>query len=62
MNKDKHVFTPLISFLYRSKFTHIVAKYQGDRYVKHFTCRNHLLALMFGNYATEKDCKISLVP
>ena len=29
-------------------FNHIVAKYGGDKYVKHFTCWNQLLTLMFG--------------
>lgn len=48
MFKDKYVFAQLTSFLDRSKFNHIVAKYQGDKYVKSFTCWNQLLAMMFG--------------
>ncbi len=38
MNKTKYVFTQLISFLDDNKFRHIVDKYAGYRYVKHFTC------------------------
>lgn len=48
MFKDKYVFAQPTSFLDRSKFNHIVAKYQGDKYVKSFTCWNQLLAMMFG--------------
>lgn len=48
MFKDKYVFAQPTSFLDRSKFNHIVAKYQGDKYVKPFTCWNQLLAMMFG--------------
>ena len=41
MNKDKYVFAQLIEFLDNNKFRHLVDKYDGDRYVKHFTCWNH---------------------
>ncbi len=30
------------------KFRRLVGKYRGDSYVKHFTCWNQLLTLMFG--------------
>lgn len=46
MHKDKYVFAQLVPFLDRNKFNYIV--YDGDKYVKHFTCWNQLLALMFG--------------
>ena len=48
MNKSKYVFTQLIEFWDSDKFRHLVDKYDGNRYVKHFTCWNQLLALMFG--------------
>ena len=48
MNKDKYVFSLLSAFLDRSKFNRIVAKYNGDRYIKSFSCWNQLLAMMFG--------------
>ena len=38
MHQDQYVFSQLVSFLDRSKFNRIVAKYGGDKYVKHFTC------------------------
>lgn len=51
MFQDTFVFAQLASFLNRSKFNRIVAKYNGDKYVKHFTCWNQLLALMFGQFS-----------
>ena len=42
MNKDKYVFAQLIEFLDNNKFCHLVDKYDGNRYVKHFTCWNQL--------------------
>ena len=48
MFQDKFVFAQLVTFLDRSKFNRIVAKYNGDRYVKHLTCWNQFLAMMFG--------------
>ena len=38
MNKPKYVFSQLIVFMDSDKFRHIVDKYRGNRYVKHFTC------------------------
>ena len=48
MHQDQYVFSQLVSFLDRSKFNRLVAKYDGDKYAKYFTCWNQLLALMFG--------------
>ncbi|WP_278695020.1 DUF4372 domain-containing protein [Prevotella nigrescens] len=31
-----------------NKFQHLVDKYDGNRYVKHLTCLNYLLLLIFG--------------
>ena len=38
MYQDKFVFSQLSSFLNRSKFNRLAAKYDGDKYVKHLTC------------------------
>ncbi|MEG1523144.1 MAG: DUF4372 domain-containing protein, partial [Bacteroidales bacterium] len=37
MLRDKYVFAQLVSFLDRNKFNYVVRKYEGDKYVKHFT-------------------------
>ena len=55
MHKDKYVFAQLVSFLDRNKFNYIVRKYDGDKYVKHFTCWNQLLALMFGQLSNRES-------
>jgi len=48
MNTGKYVFAQLTSFLDKNKFDTIVAKYSGNKYVRHFTCWNQLLCMMFG--------------
>ena len=54
MNIDKYVFAQLVSFLDRSKFNRIVKKYDGDKYVKSFTCWNQLLVMIFAQL-TKQD-------
>ena len=46
MFQDKYVFDQLTAFLNRTQFNNYVRKYDGDRYVKHFTCWNQLLAII----------------
>lgn len=57
MNKDKFVFAQLVCFLDRNKFNHIVRKYDGDKYVKHFTCWNQLLTMMFGQLSNRESLR-----
>ena len=57
MHQDKYVFSQLVSFLDRSKFNRIVTKYDGDKYVKYFTCWNQLLALMFGQLSNRESLR-----
>lgn len=54
MNIDKYVLAQLVSFLDRFKFNRIVKKYDGDKYVKTFTCWNQLLVMMFAQL-TKQD-------
>lgn len=61
MNKDKYVFAQLTSFLDRNKFNFIVRKHKGDHYVKHFTCWNQLLALMFGQLSNRESLRDLIV-
>ena len=57
MNKSKYVFSQLIEFLNFDQFRHIVDKYGGNRYVKHFTCWNQLLTLMFGQLSNRESMR-----
>lgn len=57
MFQDKFVFAQIVSFLNRSKFNRIVSKYDGDKYVKHFTCWNQLLAMLFGQLSNRDSLR-----
>ena len=61
MFQDKYIFAQLASFLNRSKFNRIVAKYDDDKYVKHFTCWNQLLALIFGHLSNHESLRDLIV-
>ena len=61
MNKDKYVFAQLIEFLDNNKFRHLVDKYDGNRYVEHFTCWNQLLAMMFGQLSNRESLRDLIV-
>lgn len=61
MNKDKYVFAQLIEYLSNDKFRRLVDKYNGNRYVKHFTCWNQLLALMFGQLSNRESLRDLIV-
>ena len=61
MNKDKYVFAQLIEFHDNNKFRHLVDKYDGNRYVKHFTCWNQLLAMMFGQLSNRESLRDLIV-
>ncbi len=61
MNKNKYVFAQLIEFLNNDKFRHLVDKYDGNRYVKHLTCWNQLLALMFGQLSNRESLRDLIV-
>jgi hypothetical protein len=47
----------LTSFLDRNHFNYLVRKYGGDRYVKHFTSWNQMLALMFGQLSNRESLR-----
>ena len=61
MYNFKYVFSQLTAFLNRSKFNRLVSKYNGDRYVKHFSCWNQLLTLMFGQLSNRESLRELIV-
>ena len=61
MNKDKYVFAQMVEFLDNYKFLRIVKKYDGNKYVKHFTCWNQLLTLMFGQLCNRESLRDLMV-
>ena len=61
MFQDKNVFAQLTAFLNRTQFNNYVRKYDGNRYVKHFTCWNQLLAMMFGQLSNRESLRDLIV-
>ena len=61
MFKDKFVFSQLTVFLDRNRFNYLARKYGGDKYVKHLTCWNQLLALMFGQLSNRESLRDLIV-
>ena len=61
MLKDKYVFAQLVKFLDNNKFRHLVNKYEGDKYVKSYTCWNQLLILMFGQLSNRESLRDLIV-
>ncbi len=61
MNQDKYVFAQLTAFMNRTQFNNYVRKYDGNRYVKHFTCWNQLLAMMFGQLSNRESLRDLIV-
>jgi IS4 transposase len=57
MNSGKYIFAQLIEFLPQRIFDGIVMKYGGNKYVKHFTCWNQLLVMMFGQLSTRDSLR-----
>ena len=57
MNKGKYVFSQLLDFLDRNDFNYLAKKYDGDKYVKQFTCYNQLASLMFGQLSNRESLR-----
>lgn len=57
MNTGKYIFSQLIEFLPQRFFDRIVMKYAGNKYVKHFTCWNQLLIMMFGQLSNRDSLR-----
>jgi hypothetical protein len=60
MNDGKYVFAQLTSFLPQRVFDSLVVKYSGNKYVRHFTCWNQLLCMVFGQL-TNRDSLRDLI-
>jgi len=55
MNQGKYVFAQIPELLPQRVFDTIVAKYYGNRYVKHFTCWNQMLCMIFGQIGNRQS-------
>ena len=61
MNTGKYVFSQLVLHLPARLFDRCVERYQGNKYVKHFTCWSHLLCMMFGQLSGRESLRDLLV-
>lgn len=57
MNQGKYVFAQIIDFLPQRAFDKFVKKYDGNKYVRHFTCWNQLLCMIFGQLANRDSLR-----
>ncbi len=61
MNTGKYVFAQLTEFLPQRVFDGIVKRYTGNKYVKHFTCWNQLLCMVFGQITSRESLRDLIV-
>lgn len=57
MNHGKYVFSQLVEFLPQRVFDRITSKYFGNKSVKHFTCWNQLLCMIFGQLSYRESLR-----
>ena len=55
MNQGKYVFAQIAEFLPNHDFDVCVDRYNGNRYIKHFTCWNQMLCMMFGQLGNRES-------
>ena len=57
MNEGKYVFAQIGSFLPQRIFDGIVTRYKGDYRVRHFTCWNQMLCMMYGQLSNRDSLR-----
>lgn len=57
MNNGKYIFAQIMEFLPNRVFDRIVLNHSGDKYVKHFSCYNQLLCLIFGQLCSRESLR-----
>jgi hypothetical protein len=61
MNKGKYVFAQLTEFIPKRVFDRLVLSYSGNKYVRHFTCWNQLLCMIFGQLTNRESLRDLIV-
>ena len=65
MNQGKYIYSQLTVFLPERVFDRLVLKYNGNKHVRHFSCWNQLLSMVFGQLTGRdslRDLMISIEP
>jgi hypothetical protein len=57
MFTDSYVFAQVMEHLPRRTFAHCVARYDGQRYAKTFSCREQFFAMAFGQFAYRESLR-----
>ena len=57
MNSGKFVFSQIVQFLPQRIFDGIVEKHKGNYRVKHFTCWNQMLCMIFGQLSNRESLR-----
>lgn len=60
MNQGKYVFAQIVELLPYKVFDKYVSKYHGNKHVRHFSCWNQLLCMVFGQL-TNRDSLRDLI-
>lgn len=55
MNQGKYVFAQVSSFLPQRVFDRIVANYKGNYKIRHFSCWNQMMCMMFGQLSNRES-------
>jgi len=61
MNQGKYVFSQIVTFLPSRIFDRCVNAFQGDKWVKHFSCWNQLMCMIFGQLSNRDSLRDLLV-
>lgn len=61
MNQGKYVFAQITELLPQRVFDRIVSKHNGNKHVRHFTCWNQLLCMIFGQVSGRESLRDLLV-
>lgn len=61
MFEGKYVFAQMVEFLPARIFDKYVAEFNGNKWVKHFTCWNQMLCMMFGQLSNRESLRDLMV-
>lgn len=61
MNQGKYIFSQIVTFLPTRTFDRCVHTFNADKWIKHFTCWNQLLCMMFGQLSNRDSLRDLLV-
>ena len=57
MAQTPYIFNQLVSFLPKDYFDRLVKKYNGNAYVKNYSCWNHLLVMVWAQLTGRRSLR-----